>query len=75
MSPEDLKKGQLYQADMLGYTSNNDIKELWHNELVIYMGSENPKGNKLITNYRFQVKNQQRLTDRSFLRYIKEINK
>ena len=75
MTPEKLKKGELYQADMLGYTSNSHIKKLWDNELVIYMGSENPKGNKLITNYRFQVRNQQRLTDRLFLQYIKEINK
>jgi hypothetical protein len=75
MSPSDLVKGELYQADMFGYTSNNEVKKLWNNELVIYMGSENPKGNKLITNYRFQVREQQRLTDRSFLQYIKEINK
>ena len=75
MSPEKLKKGKLYRADMSGYTSNNDIKKLWDNALVLYLGSENPKGNKLITNYRFSVREQQRLTDRSFLQYIKEVNK
>tara|TARA_R110000824_G_scaffold344182_1_gene530808 strand:- start:249 stop:476 length:228 start_codon:yes stop_codon:yes gene_type:complete len=73
MSPDKLKKGELYQTDMFGYASNNDIKKLWDNQLVVYLGSENPNGNKLITNYRFLVKEQQRLTDRSFLQYIKEI--
>jgi hypothetical protein len=73
MSPEKLKKGELYQANMFGYTSNDDIKKLWDNQLVVYLGSENPNGNKLIVNYRFLVKEQQRLTDRSFLQYIKEI--
>ena len=73
MSPDELKKGELYQADMFGYTSNDDIKKLWHNTIVVYLGSENPKGNKLITNYRFLVREQQRLTDRTFLQYIKEL--
>ena len=75
MSPEKLKKGELYQADMFGYTANNNVKRVWDNALVLYLGSENPNGNKLITNYRFLVKEQQRLTDRTFLQYIKEINK
>ena len=73
MSPEKLHKGKLYQAHMCAYTSNDNIKKLWDNQLVVYLGSENPNGNKLITNYRFLVKEQQRLTDRSFLQYIKEI--
>jgi len=73
MNPDELKKGELYQADMFGYTSNSDIKKLWDNALVLYLGSENPKRNKLITNYRFLVREQQRLTDRSFLQYIKEL--
>jgi len=71
MNPENLKKGELYQADMLGYTSNDNAKRLWKGALVLYLGSENPKGNKLITNYRFLVRGQQRLTDRTFLQYIK----
>jgi len=73
MSPDELKKGELYQADMFGYTSNDKIKKLWSNAIVVYLGSENPKGNKLITNYRFLVREQQRLTDRTFLQYIKEL--
>jgi hypothetical protein len=73
MSPGDLKKGELYQADMFGYTANDRSKELWHNATVLYLGSENPNGNKLITNYRFLVREQQRLTDRTFLQYIKEL--
>ena len=73
MSPDELKKGELYQADMFGCTFNSDIKKLWDNALVLYLGSENPKRNKLITNYRFLVREQQRLTDRSFLQYIKEL--
>ena len=73
MSPDELKKGELYQADMFGCTFNSDIKKLWDNALVLYLGSENPKRNKLITNYRFLVREQQRLTDRSFLQHIKEL--
>ena len=73
MSPDELKKGELYQANMFGYTSNDKTKKLWHNTIVVYLGSENPKGNKLITNYRFLVREEQRLTDRTFLQYIKEL--
>ena len=73
MSPDNLMKGEIYRADMFGYTSNDSVKKLWDNQLVVYLGSENPNKNKLITNYRFLVREQQRLTDRSFLRFIKEI--
>jgi len=73
MSPDELKKGELYQADMFGYTSNDNLKKLWDSAIVVYLGSENPNGNKLITNYRFLVREQQRLTDRTFLEFIKEL--
>tara|TARA_Y100000590_G_scaffold69526_1_gene75906 strand:- start:185 stop:409 length:225 start_codon:yes stop_codon:yes gene_type:complete len=73
MSPENLIKGELYQADMLCYWANDSTKKMWDNQLVVYLGNENPKKNKQITNYLFLVREQQRLTDRSFLRFIKEI--
>jgi len=73
MNPDDLVKGELYQAVMFGYTSIDSVKKLWDKQLVVYLGSENPKKNKLITNYRFLVREQQRLTDRTFLQYLREL--
>jgi len=73
MNPDDLVKGELYRAVMFGYTSNDSVKKLWDNQLVVYLGGQSPEKNKLITYYRFLVREQQRLTDRTFLQYIKEL--
>ena len=79
MNPDDLVKGELYQVDMGDFADRWQRRIAatghfnWHGEIVLYLGSENPSNHKHITNHCFYAEGKQRLVDRHFLKFMKEL--
>jgi len=75
-----LELGKLYTADLGGYQggwgrSDDNTKERWHKKPVIYLGEDiiNREDGVTIVNHKFLVGGCVAVTDKTFLKFIREI--
>ena len=77
----ELKVGQLYTADMSGYRggwnrASDNAKDRWHGKLALYLGQNIIERDDGITicNEKFLLSGVQVLTDRTFIKFMREID-
>ena len=69
-----VKLGELYQYD--GRIPGSLVTEPWHSHVALYLGEDSIHRDDgvIIVNHKFLVGSVERLVDKTFLRYLKEIN-
>ena len=75
-----LEIGKLYTADLGGYRGgfgrpDDNTKERWHKKPVVYLGEDviNREDGAIIVNHKFLVGSGVTITDKTFLKFIREI--